>query len=143
MILNLFPGVYSESSGVLIFGTHDVLREGIRVREEFSLNVAEACSGMRLLRAFVALGVAMAYLEYRPVIHRILLLASTIPIAIFCNMLRVLLTGLIHIFIGSEYATGTLHTLLGLVMLGVAFALYGGLAWILNNLFVAESGFSW
>jgi exosortase len=124
------PDIHANAAGVLIHGVHGT--------ESFSLNVAEACSGMRLLLAFLALGVAMAYLEYRPIIHRIILLASTIPIAIFCNILRVLITGFIHIYIGPEYASGLLHTLLGIVMLGVAFALYGLLAWIMNNLVVEE-----
>jgi len=105
----------------------------------FNLNVAEACSGMRLLMAFLALGVAMAYLEYRPVVHRLVLVGSTIPIAIFCNMLRVLITGLIHIFVGPQYASCTMHTLLGLLILLVAFGLYGLLAWIMNRLYVEES----
>ncbi len=130
LLLNVMPGIHCNASGVLIHGVH--------AGEPFSLNVADACSGMRLLMAFLALGVAMAYLEYRPAIHRILLLCSTIPIAIFCNILRVLLTGFIHIYIGPEYATGLLHTLLGIVMLGVAFGLYGLLAWIMNNLVVEE-----
>lgn len=129
-ILNLFPGVECSSAHVLIHGTH--------YGERFDLNVAEACSGMRLLRIFVALGVAMAYLEYRPMIHRLVLLLSTVPIAVFCNMLRVLLTGLVHIYIGPEYARGTLHTVMGMVMLIVAFGLYGVLAWIMSNVYVDE-----
>ena len=129
-ILNLFPGVESSSAHVLIHGTH--------CGERFDLNVAEACSGMRLLRTFVALGVAMAYLEYRPIIHRLVLLLSTMPIAIFCNMMRVLLTGMVHIYIGPEYARGTLHTAMGMVMLIVAFGLYGVLAWIMSNVYVDE-----
>lgn len=130
LILNVMPGIHCNASGVLIHGVH--------AGKPFSLNVADACSGMRLLMAFLALGVAMAYLEYRPALHRIILLCSTIPIAIFCNILRVLLTGFIHIYIGPEYATGLLHTLLGIVMLGVAFALYGLLAWIMNHLVIEE-----
>lgn len=86
----------------------------------------------------MALGVAMAYLEYRPMIHRLVLLLSTVPIAVFCNMLRVLLTGLVHIYIGPEYARGTLHTVMGMVMLIVAFGLYGVLAWIMSNVYVDE-----
>ena len=129
-VLNLFPGVECEAANVLIHGTFH--------GEEFSLNVAEACSGMRLLRTFVALGVAMAWLEYRPLLHRVILLASTAPIAIFCNMLRVLITGVIYLYVGPAYAQGTMHALLGMVMLVVAFGLYGGVAWILNNLFVEE-----
>ena len=103
-----------------------------------SLNVADACSGMRLLQAFVALGVAMAYLEYRPPVHRIILLFSTIPIAIICNIVRVLLTAVIHIYIGEQYAQGTLHTLLGLVMLLLAFGLYGLLAWLMEAMFIED-----
>lgn len=130
MILDAIPGISAESAGVLIHGTH--------LGVVFDLNVAEACSGMRLLQAFLALGVAMAYLEYRPIIHRLVLLCSTIPIAIFCNMLRVLVTGLIHIYIGKEYATGMLHTLLGMGMLIVAFGLYGLLAWVMNRIFIED-----
>jgi exosortase len=130
MILNLLPGLDCEASNVLIHGMYK--------GQPFDLNVAEACSGMRLLRTFVALGVAMAWLEYRPIVHRIILLVSTVPIAVFCNMLRVLLTGLIYIFIGPQWAQGTMHALLGMVMLLVAFGLYGGIAWIMNNLFVEE-----
>ena len=130
VILNGMPNVTAEAAGVLIHGTH--------IGETFSLNVAEACSGMRLLQAFFALGVAMAYLEARPAAHRIVLLCSTIPIAVFCNMLRVLLTGLIHVYVGPEFATGMLHTILGMLMLVVAFALYGLLAWLMNRLFVDE-----
>jgi len=130
VILSLFPHVYCEAAGVVIRGSH--------LGREFNLNVAEACSGMRLLMAFVALGVAMAYLEYRPFVHRMVLLFSTVPIAIFCNIVRVLVTGMIHIYIGAQFAEGLLHTLLGLLMLILAFALYGGLAWVLNNFLVED-----
>ena len=130
VLLNAIPEVQCEATGVVIRGMH----QGI----PFNLNVADACSGMRLLLAFVALGVAMAYLEYRPVVHRAVLLVSTIPIAIFCNVLRVLLTGIVHVFIGAEYAAGTLHTIMGMVMLGVAFGLYGLLAWIMKSLVVED-----
>jgi len=131
MLLNFLPGVSCDSFGILIEGTH---HGGVPL----SLNVHETCSGMRLLRVFLALGVAMAYLEYRPVIHRAILLISTVPIAIFCNMLRVLLTGLIYIYLGAEYAQGSLHTVLGLVMLPVAFGLYWVLAWVMKNLYMEE-----
>ena len=88
-----------------------------------NLNVADACSGMRLLRTFVALGVAMAYLEVRPAFHRLILLLSTVPIAIFCNMLRVIITGAVYMYVGAEYAEGLLHTALGFIMLMFAFFL--------------------
>ena len=57
-----------------------------------SLTVAEAWSGMRLLMAFVALGVATAYLDYKPVWQRLILVAAAVPIAVFCNVIRVTIT---------------------------------------------------
>jgi len=134
VLLNLVSGLEATAHGVVI----DVVYKGQHLKP--ALDVAEACSGMRLLMAFLALGVAMAYLHYRAVWQRIILLASTIPIAIFCNIVRVTVTGFIYILIHPKYAQGIYHDLLGMAMLPLAFALYGFLAWFVSNLFIAESG---
>jgi exosortase/archaeosortase family protein len=94
---------------------------------------------MRLVMAFVALGVAMAYLHERPVWQRIILLVSTVPIAIFCNVVRVTLTGFIYVLIDPRYAQGIYHDMLGMAMLPLAFGLYGFLAWFMSSLFIDES----
>jgi exosortase len=132
-LLNLVNGLEAEATGVII----DVIYKGHRL--DPPINVAEACSGMRLLMAFLALGVAMAYLHYRPVWQRLVLLAGTIPIAIFCNIVRVTATGFIYILIHPRYAQGFYHDLLGLAMLPLAFGLYGLLAWFLSSLFIEET----
>lgn len=131
-LLNVIPNTEAVVRGVVI----DVLYNGKPL--EPSLDVAEACSGMRLLMAFVALGVAMAYLHYRPLWQRLILLASTIPIAILCNVVRVTITALIYILWDPQYAQGVYHDLLGMLMLPLAFAMYGGLAWLMSNLFVDD-----
>ena len=131
-LMNLVNGMETTASGVVI----DVIYKGHRL--EPPLNVAEACSGMRLLMAFLALGVAMAYLHYRPVWQRIILLASTIPIAILCNIVRVTVTGFIYVLGNPKYARGIWHDGLGMMMLVLAFGLYGSLAWFMSNLFIAE-----
>jgi len=138
-VLNGLPNIDCSHEGVLIHGVHTIMQGGRNTLEEFSLNVANACSGMRILRTFVALGVAMAYLEYRPWSHRAVLLISTIPIAVFCNMLRVLITGIFHVYFSHELSSGTPHMLLGMAMLIVAFGLYGLLAWIMNRIYVEET----
>jgi exosortase len=129
MVLNLIPDLQATASGVVI----DVLYKG-KVLEP-ALDVAEACSGMRLLMAFVALGVAMAYLHDRPVWQRLVLLCSTIPIALLCNVIRVTITGLIYILWDPQYAQGIYHDLLGLLMLPLAFGLYGLMAWLMSSLY--------
>jgi exosortase len=130
VMLNLFPKLEATTSGVII----DIIYKGHRLEPE--LDVAEACSGMRLLMAFFALGVAMAYLHYRPIWQRLILLASTIPIAILCNIVRVTVTGFIYVLGDPQYAQGIYHDLLGMAMLPLAFGLYGLLAWFMSNLFV-------
>jgi len=94
---------------------------------------------MRLLLAFMALGVAMAYLHERPLWQRLVLVVSTVPIAILCNIIRVTITGFIYILIHPKYAQGVYHDMLGMAMLPLAFGLYGFLAWFMSNLFIDES----
>jgi len=132
VLLNFVPKLEASVSGVVI----DVIYKG--VKKEPALDVAEACSGMRLLMAFMALGVAMAYLHYRPMWQRLILLATTIPIAIFCNVIRVTVTGFIYILWDPRYAQGVWHDLLGMLMLPLAFGLYGCLAWFMSNIFTEE-----
>lgn len=133
-LLSLSPNIEATANGVII----DVVYNGSPL--EPSLDVADACSGMRLLLTFVALGVAMAYLHYRPIWQRSVLLVSTIPIAILCNIIRVFITGYIYIYIGSEYIQGIYHDMLGISMLPLAFLLYGLIAWFMSNLFLEPAG---
>ncbi|MFC1604347.1 exosortase/archaeosortase family protein [Planctomycetota bacterium] len=132
-LLDLVPELEATAGGVVI----DVFYKGKPL--EPALDVAEACSGMRLLMAFLALGVVMAYLHYRPLWQRIILLVSTVPIAIFCNVVRVTVTGFIYVLIHPKYAQGIYHDMLGMAMLPLAFGLYGVLAWFMSSLFIDES----
>ena len=132
-VLSLVKDLETSASGVVI----DIFYKGEHLQP--SLDVAEACSGMRLLMAFLALGVAMAYLHKRPVWQRLVLLASTVPIAVFCNIVRVTVTGFIHIVIDPKYAQGLYHDVLGLCMLPLAFGLYWAMAWFMSNVFVEEA----
>ncbi|MBN1974505.1 MAG: exosortase/archaeosortase family protein [Sedimentisphaerales bacterium] len=132
-LLNLVNGIEASVRGAVI----DVIYKG-RLLEP-SLDVAEACSGMRLLMAFLALGVVMAYIHHRPFRQRIILLISTVPIAIFCNIVRVTCTGFIYVFIHPKYTQGIYHDLLGMAMLPLAFGLYGFLAWFMTSLFIDDA----
>ena len=81
----------------------------------------------------------MAYLHVRPLWQRIILLISTVPIAILCNIVRVTITGFIYILIHPKYAQGIYHDMLGMAMLPLAFGLYGFLAWFMSSLYIEES----
>ncbi len=128
MVLQFLTQSAAEADGVNILAVYK--------GELFRLNVERACAGMRLMMAFLALGTAISFLSDRPLWHRIVLLVSCFPIALFCNILRVTTTSIIHVFVGKEYASGSAHTILGLSMLLVAFGLFFTISYILNNLFV-------
>jgi exosortase len=132
-ILNLVKGLEANASGVII----DIVYKGVKL--EPGLDVAEACSGMRLLMAFLALGVAMAYLHDRRIWQRLILVASTVPIAILCNIVRVVITAFIYVLWDPRYAQGIYHDMLGMAMLPLAFGLYGILAWFMSNLVIEET----
>lgn len=132
-IMPLFvSGLHTDAQAVVI----DYMRVG---HEPGSLNVEEACSGMRLIMAFVTLGVAIAYLRERPLWQRVIMVAACLPIAMFCNVVRVTTTGLLFVTGNDEWAQGTPHQLLGMLMLVLALGLFSALGWVLANLFVDES----
>ena len=100
------------------------------------LNIAEACRGLRMLMAFAALGTAMAYLmREQPRWVRFTLMASTIPIAVIANILRITGMGLAYPW-HPGVTSGDLHGVLGLLMLVPAVGLFLLLEWLLPRLWI-------
>lgn len=96
------------------------------------LEVAEACSGLRSMMAFVMLSVLFAYLM-RGWGRRIILVASAIPLAIFANIVRVTGTGVLAHFYGGKVARGFLHEFSGLAVFAFGFVLLFLVYWLLNK----------
>ena len=103
-----------------------------------TLNVAEACSGLKSLMTFVTIAGAVAFLSVRPLWQKVLITLSAIPIAITCNMLRVTVQGLAAASGHHEFSEGFAHGFLGLTMMIPAFFLILGVAWFLDNLLIDE-----
>lgn len=106
--------------------------------EVYGLTVAEACSGIRSLMAFVALGVAMAYIARRPVWQRLVLIASILPVTVFCNVLRVTGTCAMYVIDRPVLGQDFMHKFMGMAMLIPAGLIFLLLSWLLNRLFVEE-----
>jgi exosortase len=104
-----------------------------------TLNVEQACSGMRLLAAFTALAAALAWSSPRPLWQKAALTAASVPIAVLCNAGRVALTGALAVHVGPEWARGAAHEYLGLLMLAPAALLQLGTAWVLDRLVVDDA----
>ncbi len=101
------------------------------------LNIAEACSGMRMLMAFMALGVAMAFTGLKRFWQQATLVLLGIPTAIFVNVLRVVTLAVLSLF-DTNFAAGDFHTFVGLLWLVPAFHMYQGLQWLQRQLVVEE-----
>jgi exosortase len=101
-----------------------VLREGnVIALAGTTLEVAEACSGIRSLQALLALGTIFAYFSQRAAWKRWLLVLLSVPIAIAANAFRVAGTGVLAHQFGPEAAEGFYHTFSGLAVFGAAFVL--------------------
>ncbi|MHC4419401.1 MAG: exosortase/archaeosortase family protein [Planctomycetota bacterium] len=101
------------------------------------LNIAEACSGMRMLMAFLALGVAMAYTGFKRWWQRAALILLGIPTAIVVNILRVTTLAILTLF-DANFAAGDFHTFIGLLWLVPAFLMYLGLMWVLRHIVIED-----
>jgi exosortase len=111
------------------------LREGNIIHlATAKLFVAEACSGLRSLLALGTLGVVFAYFFRKNPVERVVIVLSTIPIAILVNAFRVCLTGLLTHRFGEAAAVGIVHQTEGFFTFGLAFAVLLIEAWLLQML---------
>jgi exosortase len=101
--------------------------------------VAEACSGMRQMTGFLALAAAVAYLTTKPTWYKGTLLLAALPIALTANVARVVMTGFIMHFVNAQYASGTYHTIEGILMMGFGLVLLNSLCSLLNLLTLESS----
>jgi len=87
----------------------------------YSLEVAEACSGLRSLISLLALGAIFARMTQKGLPRQLILFLSTIPIAIAANVFRVLFTAIGAYTVSKELAEDFLHELSGMMVFAVSF----------------------
>jgi len=101
-----------------------VLRDGnILILSNYSLEVVEACSGIRSLMTLVALAVAFGYLVSTRRWIRYVLAALMVPIAVVINAIRIMGAGLMARHFGPAAAEGFLHGFSGWAIFLVALLL--------------------
>ncbi len=101
-----------------------VIREGnIIYLADTTLEVADACSGIRSIISLLALSTAIAYLTQKGWIKKLVLIGMAVPIAVFVNAVRVVGTGILAEKYGAEVAKGFFHEFAGLLMFGIAISL--------------------
>ncbi len=104
--------------------------------DDVEFEVAQACSGLRIFVSIVALAFAYAVIVRRPWWTKVLLFASTLPIAIVANSIRVTLIGATYFRLSTPAAHRLAHDMAGWIVIPLAAGMMGALIWYLGKLFV-------
>lgn len=111
-----------------------VYREGnVIFLPHATLEVVEACSGLRSLMSLLTLSVVFAYMTQKNPWKFAFLVISAIPIAIVANAFRIWGTGVLAYFFGMQAADGFYHTFAGWLVFVVAFILLSFLGFLLSR----------
>ena len=111
-----------------------VLRDGnVLVLSNFSLEVAEACSGIRSLMSLIALAVAYGHLAEPRRWVRYALVVLMVPSAIVTNAMRIMGAGVLAHKFGPQAAEGFLHQFSGWVVFLATLVLIFLSHWILRH----------
>ncbi|MCB2230076.1 exosortase/archaeosortase family protein [bacterium] len=112
------------TAGILNFIGMGAIRQGNIIHiQGYSLEVAEACSGMRSVMALLALGALYSYTTQRRFSGKLILFLSTVPIAVVANVFRVFVTSLLAYTVTEKVTHEPLHSIMGLSVFVVAFIL--------------------
>jgi exosortase len=125
--LQLFAAKLSTASLQLI--DLPVYREGnIIFLPHVTLEIVEACSGLRSLISLLALSVVSGYFTQRHTWKFCVLVLSAVPIALIANAFRIWGTGVLSHHYGAKVAEGFYHSFAGWAVFVVA----GGLLFVLG-----------
>lgn len=129
-------GAEQSAYYIQMFGIPAVAKGSMILMGDLKLGVAEACSGMRMLTVFVAISAATTIITSRTVWEKFVILISAIPIALFCNIGRIVATALAHTWFGKKTANLVFHDLSGWLMMPAAMLMLYLLLKLLDWLFI-------
>ncbi len=120
-----------ETIGFTVFREGNVINlNGVTVA------VAEACNGLRMITSFLVISSMVALLVKRDLLQKLIIVVSSIPIALLCNTIRLTATSVAFTYIDSARWEGAFHDFGGLAMMPVAIAIIVLELWVLSYIFV-------
>jgi exosortase len=128
---------WSTSSAVFcleIFG-FEVVQEGNVIHiGQASVAVAEACNGLRMITAFFVISGLVVLLVERSWWEKLTVFISSLPVAFFCNTVRLAVTAIAFTALEGEYWEKMFHDFGGYAMMPLALAIVVGEFWFLAKL---------
>jgi exosortase len=131
---------WATSSAVFCLETigYEVLQEGNIIHiGQASVAVAEACNGLRMITAFFVISGLVVLLVEQAWWEKLVVFASSLPIALFCNTVRLAITAIAFTVLEGEYWEKVFHDFGGYAMMPLALAIIVGEFWFLAKLTMA------
>jgi exosortase len=113
----------ASTNALQTLGFFAVSEGNVILLSDSQLNVAEACSGLNMLMTFCAMTTAVVLVTRRSLLKEIIIIASSLPLAVVCNVVRITLTGAAQEIAGTGRTSHLVfHDLAGwlMIILGVA-----------------------
>ncbi len=102
--------------------------------ETGNLDVAQACSGLRMLMLFFAVCVGAAFVLDCELWKKSVIVVSAVPIAIIANVVRLTLTAILYYVVSPEFGAKVGHDMAGLLLMPLALLLLWGEMALLSRL---------
>jgi exosortase len=122
--LQLFVSALSTLIGQFL--NIPIYREGNIIHlPEHTLQVVQACSGLRSMISLLTLSAVLAYLALESNFLRFVLFISGVPVAILVNVVRVVCMIMAFHYLDLDFTEGTVHTFFGaaIFLLAIVFLL--------------------
>lgn len=132
----------ASTNALQTFGFFAQSEGNVILLSDYELGVVEACSGLRMLMVFLATSTAVALMLRRSLVQRLLVVASAVPIALLCNVIRITVTGILHETAGHDLANRLYHGVAGWLMAPMALAFLGLELLVFRKLFVPVDAIS-
>jgi exosortase len=128
---------WATSSAVFCLETigYEVVQEGNVIHiSGATVAVAEACNGLRMVTAFFVISGLMVLLVERAWWEKLIILSSSLPIALLCNTIRLTITAIAFTMFPGEHWEKIFHDFGGYAMMPLALAIVVAELWLLTKL---------
>ena len=109
--------------GIRLFGIPVYLEGNVIHLPNITLNIVDACSGIRSLISLLAVGMILAYLILPNRWVKVVVVVLVPPVAVLTNALRVTLAGVLSQWVGPETLKGVMHDFVGWLVFMAGFLL--------------------
>jgi exosortase len=114
---------------------YDVVSEGNIIHiSDVRVAVAEACNGLRMVTAFFVISGLVVLLVKRAWWEKLIVLVSSLPVALLCNTIRLAITAVFFTMLEGEYWEKLFHDFGGYAMMPLALATIIAELWLLKKL---------